>query len=420
MMEFTFNGVVRQGFGFYNPNHAAALLCALVPFLWAAWFVRRSVWARALTGLAGAAATVVLAATFSRTGVCVFGAELAVLALFGGGRRASVSRKAWLVAGSTAVLLLAATGVSGGWARWSADAAFWNRFSIWEAGLRLAAANPGGVGLGNSGLLASQFLLPDGVACRTLVNSHLTLWVEGGWLVGALWCAFVAYALLRMPWRGGEGCGVSIWRRATWVSFAGLAASGFASSVFDWPLLGDARAFGGLSAMNWALSWLLFVLFAGMGLVLVWGRVRRGPAAWSLAVALAMVAAVAAVPAGSEAPRVRGGLLVCGEGARALALYDASWPLARVLRLLPGSYALPLRPCEDVPEELLIASSDNEGIASVWLFGEAAEWACRFPAHQLVLVSPPPFFPVPGNAVRVYRRRFVESGGDSVTEFYDL
>ena len=35
MMEFTFDGIVRQGFGFYNPNHAAALICALLPFCWA-------------------------------------------------------------------------------------------------------------------------------------------------------------------------------------------------------------------------------------------------------------------------------------------------------------------------------------------------------------------------------------------------
>ncbi len=33
MMEFTFNGVVRHGFGFYNPNHAAAFICAIFPFL---------------------------------------------------------------------------------------------------------------------------------------------------------------------------------------------------------------------------------------------------------------------------------------------------------------------------------------------------------------------------------------------------
>lgn len=34
MMEFTYDGMVRYGFGFYNPNHAAALICAVMPFLW--------------------------------------------------------------------------------------------------------------------------------------------------------------------------------------------------------------------------------------------------------------------------------------------------------------------------------------------------------------------------------------------------
>ena len=38
MMEFTYDGMVRQGFGFYNPNHAAAVICAVFPFLWTAWF----------------------------------------------------------------------------------------------------------------------------------------------------------------------------------------------------------------------------------------------------------------------------------------------------------------------------------------------------------------------------------------------
>ncbi len=36
-MEFTYDGMVRWRFGFYNPNHAAALFAALLPFLWAAW-----------------------------------------------------------------------------------------------------------------------------------------------------------------------------------------------------------------------------------------------------------------------------------------------------------------------------------------------------------------------------------------------
>ena len=34
MMEFTYDGFVRWGFGFHNPNHAAAAICALLPFVW--------------------------------------------------------------------------------------------------------------------------------------------------------------------------------------------------------------------------------------------------------------------------------------------------------------------------------------------------------------------------------------------------
>ena len=33
MMEFTSDGIVRWGFGFYNPNHAAALITLLFPLL---------------------------------------------------------------------------------------------------------------------------------------------------------------------------------------------------------------------------------------------------------------------------------------------------------------------------------------------------------------------------------------------------
>ena len=46
-MEFVAGDLVRQGFGFANPNHAAAAICALFPFClgwggkwrWAGWLV---------------------------------------------------------------------------------------------------------------------------------------------------------------------------------------------------------------------------------------------------------------------------------------------------------------------------------------------------------------------------------------------
>ena len=33
-MDFVVGDVVRQGFGFANPNHAAAAICAAFPFCW--------------------------------------------------------------------------------------------------------------------------------------------------------------------------------------------------------------------------------------------------------------------------------------------------------------------------------------------------------------------------------------------------
>ena len=34
VVEFAVGDVVRQGFGFANPNHAAAAICAAFPFFW--------------------------------------------------------------------------------------------------------------------------------------------------------------------------------------------------------------------------------------------------------------------------------------------------------------------------------------------------------------------------------------------------
>lgn len=411
-MEFTFEGIVRQGFGFYNPNHAAALFCALFPLVWAAWFRWRNAAARALAGIAALVLIAALAATMSRTGLGVLAAEMAVLALW-----SRHDGRAWVAALALVACLALAFWAFGGWGRLGLDAAVENRFAVWKTGLQLAAANPGGVGLGQSGLLASLFMLPEGIVCRTLVQSHLTLLTEFGWLAGALWCGGIVYALCRRPAR--EGSRWSAWRFALWVSFVGLVVSGFASSVFDWPLLLDARAFGGLSPLNWTLSWGLLVLFAATGLVLSWGRVDRKAAACSFAAVSLLVVGLAALPAG-EAPRVRGGMLVRGTAERALVLYGPGWTLARMLPLLPDACAVPLGSewAGIEAEDAVLSSTGHDG--TVWLFGEAAEWAKRFPKARLVLVSPPPYIPLPNNVERVYCRRFVETSMGPHTVFYDL
>ena len=76
-MDFVVGDVVRQGFGFANPNHAAAAICAAFPFCWG-WggaagvraLPRRRGW-RWAGRLVGVALCVMLAVTCSRTGTLV-------------------------------------------------------------------------------------------------------------------------------------------------------------------------------------------------------------------------------------------------------------------------------------------------------------------------------------------------------------
>ncbi|WP_294482606.1 O-antigen ligase, partial [uncultured Victivallis sp.] len=229
MMEFTYDGIVRQGFGFYNPNHAAALICALLPYCWAGLLRWKHPAARAGFGAAALVLTIALALTFSRSGLLIFFAELLLFGLLTGRRSWKVVP--WIAAGG--VLLFLAAGV---WGRFVLDRAVTNRFDIWLAGASLFAANPWlGVGHGNSGTLATAFLLRDGIVCRTLVNSHLTLFAEYGLFPGLLWAGGIAYALI-------AGCRRQ--RRAAWVSFAGMCMAAGLATVFDWGVLFDFREWG--------------------------------------------------------------------------------------------------------------------------------------------------------------------------------
>ena len=419
--------VDRLSFGFHNPNHAAALVCALLPLCFG-W--RRAAWVgRGLSALLFAA----LLLTQSRTGLIVAALEWAVWWAMRRGRcgfqisdfRSWMGFRGQMVdsrvllfsrLGKLSVAVLA-VGLSLWWLgpRLALDGSILNRPKIWLAGLRLFAANPGGVGLGNSGALASAFLLPNDVPdVRTLVSSHLTLLAEGGWLVGWAHFAFLALAL----------CGV---RRSPRVglAFAGLVLSACASTVFDWPVLFDFAEQGGLGGTNWILSWLTLALFVAFGVWLIvksatqTGRrgegedgldridkidrileggaprlsnpvnpvnpVRKTPCLpSSVASALnaigmpvlfagALVLAARCVPPG-DAPRVQGGYAASGAAPRALALYDDSWSL-RVVRARAGADALlPVRPVTRFPRGL-----DLSSVRCVLLFGDCREWAYLVP-----------------------------------------
>ena len=372
--------VERFSFGFHNPNHAAALVCALLP-LYFGW--RRAVWIG--RGLA-AALFAMLLLTQSRTGLLV--AVLEWMAWWvmrrenggfhildlrsrvgarGKGGGSSGCLLAWLGKWMVATL---AVGLPLWWLgpRLALDGSILNRPKIWLAGLRLFTANPGGVGLGNSGTLASAFLLGDGVPeVRTLVNAHLTLLAECGWFVGWAWGAFIALALTGLKESPRIG-----------FAFAGLVASGCSATVFDWAVLLDFAEQGGLGWTNWILSWGMFAFFIGCGTWLVWSRTPRAEAArvqrapgsivFALACSGALVLATRLVPPGN-APRVRDGYAFSGDAPRTLALYDGAWNLRAVLPRAGRNAVVPVRPVSRFPRGI-----DRVGIGRVLLLGDCREW----------------------------------------------
>ena len=424
-MDFIVGDLVRQGFGFANPNHAAAAICALFPFCWG-W---GGGW-RWAGRIAGVALCVMIAMTYSRTGMAVLGIEAGALWLLQSRSSFSTQRRRdaecaedaleltrcartsesltqklknsntqTLLLGSLSVLAVMFLTLWWMWPRLALDGAILNRPKIWLAGLRLFAANPMGVGFGNSGEIASAFMLPDGITVRTLVNSHLTLLAEMGALVGGAWIVFIALALC-----------IGRKLRRTWVAFAGLAVSAFSASVFDWHVLFDFAEKGGYGAVNFVLAWGLFVAFVVMGVTCVWGGLvltqRRRDAEcaesfWRMASAKAVLAvvcvAVALCAAGlcfrsDETPRVERGYVAVGNDG--LCVYrDEAWSLKAVAKRFPDGARFCIRP--GVPE-------DAEDSGDVWFFGDAAESAWRFKDAKLTLVDPPEFCEMPTNAVVVW------------------
>ena len=355
MLGFPCGSAMRCGFGFHNPNHAAAFACALLPLCWG-W--RRYPWLGRLLSLA---LFLALLMTRSRTGLAVAVAEAVMWSCLRKDRPpAPRLRSRWLTAAGIAALAVAVLWWM--WPRMALDGSILNRPRIWLAGLQLFAANPDGVGLGNSGAVASAFLLEGVPEIRTMVSAHLTLLAEFGWLAGWTWLSFIGLAL----------CGVRSSPRIG-IAFAGLALSGCSSTVFDWPVLLDFAERGGLGMANWVLSWMSLALFLGLGAWLAAWAVRRirrvRPAFATVALAGMAVLGLRLVPPG-DAPRVRGGWAVSGDAPRTLALHDGSWSLRAVRARAGADAVIPVRPVLRFPHGAEPGSVDR-----VLLFGRCREWA---------------------------------------------
>lgn len=260
-MEFTYEGLVRYGFGFYNPNHAAAFICAILPFVWILLF-QKACWQKILGGLLSIILIFALAFTYSRAGVLVFILEALAFAFYFG-------KKYWKVYCAIGVILIFSLLISSAMGRFTFDAAASNRIEIWLAGLRLFLGNPLGVGLGNSGEIASAFLLPSDIEIRSLVNSHLTLLCEFGFIVGALWISLIFYTI-----KSGYSQMANPLKFAALVSFCGLVVSSGISSAFDWEVLLSPSRFEYLTNINLAASYCLFALFCLLAFYLIKGSFR--------------------------------------------------------------------------------------------------------------------------------------------------
>ena len=391
-MEFVAGDVVRMGFGFFNPNHAAAAINAAFPFCWG-W---GGVW-RWVGRLIGAALCVMLAMTYSRTGFVVLVIEAAVLwwhGALGSAHPTSVRGRRWnavpTIWGIILAVCLACVAAWWMWPRMALDGAVMNRPKIWLAGLRLFAANPMGVGFGNSGEIASTFLLPDGITVRTLVNSHLTLLVELGAVVGGAWFTFVVSSL----------CSNRRMRR-TWVAFAGLSVSAFSSSVFDWHVLFDFANKGDYGEVNFILAWGLFAAFVFMGTAMIFSQITVDVKKWLIGVLRRVSVAVGGMAIFLIAllivfrvngtPKINGSYVLTGNSGPHV-YHDNDWSLAVVRSYFPNGAYFFIK--SGVP-------TNAEDAGEVWLFGDVAESAWRFPAARLMLVDPPEFFDPPTNAVVV-------------------
>ena len=374
--EYMAGEAVRCGWGFANPNHAAAAICALFPFCWG-WGGK---W-RWMGLAARIALCVMLAMTYSRTGVVVFAIETALLwwIISCESRRAhSVRLPIW---GFILTVCLASVAVWWLWPRMTIDGAILNRPKIWLAGLQLFAVNPFGVGFGNSGEIASAFMLPKGITVRTLVNSHLTLLVELGAVVGGAWFTFVVSSL----------CSTRRMRR-TWVAFAGLVVSAFSSSVFDWQVLFDFANKGDYGAVNFVLAWGLFVAFVFMGTAMIFSQItvdvkkRLIGVLRSVSVAVGGIAifllALLIVFRVNGTPKINESYVLTGNGGPHV-YHDNDWSLAVVRSYFPNGAHFFIK--SGVP-------SNAEDSGEVWLFGDVAESSHRFPCSKVIVVDPPEFY----------------------------
>ena len=208
-MEFTYEGLVRYGFGFTNPNHAAALITMLLPLLWTWRSLLKNHYSKFTVLAVESLLYVGLILTYSRTGFFVL---IMSSLLFWGMKFYVIDKKQFkelapelrlskrnvviLIAVASIVVLAVSFKASNRYFAWleKPGKSITNRFVIWQGAAQIIADNPSGTGMGRSGMIFSTFYCPPdaNIECRTMVNSFLTFAVEHGiWLSATLLLLFI-------------------------------------------------------------------------------------------------------------------------------------------------------------------------------------------------------------------------------------
>lgn len=403
-MEFTYEGLVRYGFGFDNPNHTAALICTLLPFVWLLFF-SKPLLAKIFGTLLSIVLLLALAFTYSRAGVVVLFVEVGLFVFYFG-------RNYWKIFATLAGVFIIAILIANGLGRLTFESAMANRLDIWKAGFALYSSNPFGVDLGNSGEIVSAYILPEGIDCRTLINSHLTLLCEMGIFIGFLWILCITYPLLK-------NCKlkeISKIKFAALVAFFGMMISASLSTVFDWEVLFCPTKFPDSSTLNIAFEWLNLILFIGLLVFLSVGKFSYKTFLNSCGISLAIIAIVFVFGKFcGNAPYIKtieGDTYAteCKEPPRSVVLFDDEYNLKSALQFLrkhnlDEKHFISLRSWQH--KEKLPKINPHRFV----LFGTTADFIFENKAPRAnVLIKPSPYFtPQYKNVVLVYLPKWDEN-----------
>jgi hypothetical protein len=191
-LVFYFEGMQRLDWGLGNPNKTATLITELMILVWALPFRKRPV----LFYCAALVFTVLgccLALTYSRGGFVACAAGVSLLLYFSPWAWTKKRRVVFLLCLGVIMGYMAFSGASRRYVQGirDTDPSIQSRLEIWKIAPRMMVDAPHGWGLGQSGLAYLQWYQPTEMdrGYRTLVNSHLTWLVEGGWGMRYLYLA---------------------------------------------------------------------------------------------------------------------------------------------------------------------------------------------------------------------------------------